>query len=114
MEEVLKLADEDFSGLCFVNLVDFDSLWGHRRDTKGYALGLNEFDALLGRLLPKLDDNDALIITADHGCDPSDNSTDHTRECVPVLIYQKGRKAENLGTMEGFFRVGELVMSALT
>lgn len=107
MEEVLKLADEDFSGLCFVNLVDFDSLWGHRRDTKGYALGLNEFDALLGRLLPKLDDNDALIITADHGCDPAFTATtDHTREDVPMVLYSKALSPVSYGEVDSFSRIG--------
>ena len=114
MRVLSELAERDFSGLCFANLVEFDSSFGHRQDAVGYARAMSEFDAWLGGFLPKLTEDDMLIITADHGCDPSDNSTDHTRECVPVLIYQKGRKAENFGTMEGFFRVGELVMSALT
>ena len=113
MRVLSELAERDFSGLCFANLVEFDSNYGHRQDAVGYARAMSEFDAWLGGFLPKLTEDDMLIITADHGCDPSDDSTDHTRECVPVLIYQKGRKSENFGTREGFFHVGELVMSEL-
>ena len=108
MEKTAELAKRDFNGLCFVNLVDFDMLFGHRQDADGYAAALNEFDAWLGKFKNDLKTGDTLIITADHGCDPSDNSTDHTREYVPLLVYENGIEAENLGTLEGFFNIGRI------
>ncbi len=115
--EGMQVTDEllcrDFSGLCFVNLVEFDSHFGHRQDIDGYARALSQFDAWLGAFLPKLTEDDTLIITADHGCDPGDDSTDHTRENIPVLIYKKGCASENLGTREGFFHVGDEVLRLL-
>lgn len=87
MEQTIELADKDFKGFCFVNLVDFDALWGHRRDTEGYGRELEHFDELLGEFLPKLKEDDLLIITADHGNDPTYTGTDHTREKVPFLAY---------------------------
>ena len=87
MEQTLEIATKDFTGLCFVNLVDFDALWGHRRDPEGYANELEKFDVKLGQLLPMLKDDDLLIITADHGNDPTYTGTDHTREKVPFLAY---------------------------
>ncbi len=87
MEQTLDIADKDFTGLCFVNLVDFDALWGHRRDPLGYALEIEQFDVKLGLLLDKLTQEDLLIITADHGNDPTYTGTDHTREKVPFLAY---------------------------
>ena len=113
METALAMADRDFHGLCFINLVDFDMLYGHRQDVSGYAKALADFDAFLPSLLAKLGEEDALIITADHGCDPGDDSTDHTRECVPLLIYGKKIKPENLGTVEGFSAVGQTVAALL-
>ncbi len=107
MEVTSDIAKRDFSGLCFVNLVDFDMMFGHRQDADGYAMALNEFDSWLGGFVKELGDGDALIITADHGCDPSDNSTDHTREYVPFLVYGKNVTSENLGTIEGFSKIGE-------
>ena len=96
-------AAQDFEGLCFVNLVDFDMLYGHRRDVDGYAAALKEFDAWLGKFLPKLGQDDLLMITADHGCDPSYTATtDHTREFVPLLILGKQVQPVNLGTRESF------------
>ena len=109
-----SMLDKDFTGLCFINLVDFDMLYGHRQDAEGYALAMNEFDAWLGNFLPKLQDDDVLMITADHGCDPSDNSTDHTREEVPLLIYGKDIPAVNHGTLLGFDLVGECAWQLLT
>jgi len=106
MEKTAELSKRDFSGLCFVNLVDFDMLFGHRQDAAGYANALNEFDTWLGDFIKTLGDDDALIITADHGCDPSDDSTDHTREYVPFLVYGKCIESENLGTIEGFSAIG--------
>ncbi len=87
MEQTIEIAKRDFEGLCFVNLVDFDALWGHRRDVKGYAQELEKFDVKLGELLPLLRDDDLLLITADHGNDPTHTGTDHTREKVPFLAY---------------------------
>lgn len=87
MEQTIEIASQDFTGLCFVNLVDFDALWGHRRDVKGYAEELEKFDVKLGELLGALRADDLLIITADHGNDPTYTGTDHTREQVPFLAY---------------------------
>lgn len=92
MEQTIEIADRDFKGLCFVNLVDFDALWGHRRDPIGYGAELERFDAKLGELLPKLRDDDLLIITADHGNDPTYTGSDHTREKVPFLAYSPSMK----------------------
>lgn len=89
MEQTIEVADEAFRGLCFVNLVDFDALWGHRRNPVGYAKEIEMFDEKLGILLEKLDEDDLLIITADHGNDPTHTGTDHTREKVPFLAYSK-------------------------
>ena len=87
MEQTIELAGRDFTGLCFVNLVDFDAQWGHRRNVQGYAEELERFDVKLGQLLPLLRDDDLLILTADHGNDPTYKGTDHTREDVPFLAY---------------------------
>ena len=107
MEVTSEIAKRDFNGLCFTNLVDFDMLFGHRQDAEGYANALNEFDLWLSGFIKTLGEDDALIITADHGCDPSDESTDHTREYVPFLIYGKQITAENLGTLDGFSVIGK-------
>lgn len=87
MEQTIEIAKRDFEGLCYVNLVDFDALWGHRRDVNGYARELEKFDEKLGELLEILKEDDLLIITADHGNDPTHTGTDHTREKVPFLAY---------------------------
>lgn len=93
MEQTIEVAEnKDFTGLCFVNLVDFDALWGHRRDAKGYAAELERFDEKLGELLKVLKEEDLLILTADHGNDPTYTGTDHTREKVPFLAYSKSKK----------------------
>lgn len=92
MEQTIELADKDFTGLCFVNLVDFDALWGHRRDPIGYGREIEKFDEKLGILLDKLKEDDLLIITADHGNDPTYTGTDHTRERVPFLAYSPSMK----------------------
>ncbi len=114
MAITVQIAREDFSGLCFVNLVDFDSKWGHRRDASGYAEGLSRFDAWLAGFLPLLGAEDLLMITADHGCDPSfEKSTDHTREYVPLLMYGTGVTPKNYGTRETFADVGATVAQAL-
>lgn len=103
LSSLKKCLSENFEGLCFVNLVDFDMLYGHRNDAKGYALALNFFDEKLGEILNGLKNDDILMITADHGCDPGDISTDHTREYVPLLVYgSKVKKGVNLGVMKSF------------
>lgn len=107
------IAARDFHGLCFTNLVDFDMIYGHRNDVKGYADALCRFDAWLGDFLPCLLAEDMLIITADHGCDPSTPSTDHSREYTPLLIYGKGIKPINLGTRESFADISATVLEAL-
>lgn len=92
MEQTIEIAQRDFRGLCFVNLVDFDALWGHRRNPEGYAQELERFDEKLGELLPILGEDDLLIITADHGNDPTYTGTDHTREKVPFIAYSPSMK----------------------
>ncbi len=92
MEQTIEIAQKDFTGLCFVNLVDFDALWGHRRNPEGYARELEKFDVKLGELLPLLREDDLLIITADHGNDPTHTGTDHTREKVPFIAYSPSMK----------------------
>ena len=114
MEHTLHYADRDFHGLCFVNLVDFDMLYGHRRDIEGYANALSEFDAWLPKLLEKLGDEDLVMITADHGCDPAYTATtDHTREYVPLLVLGKGVKPVNLGTRTSFADIAATVAELL-
>ncbi len=103
MQKTLHLLQEDFSGLCFVNLVDFDMKYGHRRDVTGYAKALTAFDQQLTLFLKQMHDDDILMITADHGCDPRAAGTDHTREYVPYLVYGKKLSSGiNLGTKETF------------
>lgn len=92
MEQTIEISKKDFNGLCFVNLVDFDALWGHRRDVKGYAEEIEKFDKNLGVLLETLREDDLLILTADHGNDPTYTGTDHTREYVPFIAYAKQMK----------------------
>ena len=113
MAKAYELLDRDFHGLCFVNLVDFDMKYGHRQDAVGYAEALNAFDSWLGRSMPKLRPDDVLIITADHGCDPTDESTDHTREYVPFLMYGENIPEENLGTISGFDYISNTVCRLL-
>ncbi len=109
----ISMMERDFHGLCFINLVDFDMLYGHRQDTDGYAAALTEFDKAIPDMLARLNEDDCLIITADHGCDPGDESTDHTRECIPMLLYRKGEMGESLGTELGFERVGKTAAELL-
>ena len=113
IEVARELTKRDFHGLCFINLVDFDMLYGHRQDMDGYAKALSYFDAALPSMLENIGEDDLFIITADHGCDPSDESTDHTREYIPLFVYGNGIKAVNLGTRLGFSAVGQLVTDAL-
>lgn len=114
MAHTLDFAGEDFHGLCFVNLVDFDMLYGHRRDVDGYAAALSEFDAWLPSLLSRLGPEDAVLITADHGCDPAYTATtDHTREYVPLLILGPGILPVNLGTQSSFSCIAATVAELL-
>jgi len=114
MEHTLTFADQDFTGLCFVNLVDFDMLYGHRRDIDGYAAALAEFDAWLPKLLEKCGEEDLVMITADHGCDPAYTATtDHTREYVPLLILGKAVKPVNLGTRHSFADIAATITDLL-
>ena len=114
MEHTDRFAGEDFHGLCFVNLVDFDMLYGHRRDIDGYARALTEFDTWLGNFLPKLGPEDLVMITADHGCDPAYTATtDHTREYVPLLVLGQGVKPVNLGTRGSFADIAATVTELL-
>ena len=110
MNITYKMLEKDFKGLCFVNLVDFDMLYGHRRDIDGYAKAINEFDNWLSVFIPKMQDDDLLIITADHGCDPAYRGTDHTREQVPLLMYSKDIEPEKLGTIKGYNFISETVL----
>ena len=111
MNKTMDIAKSDFNGLCFVNLVDFDMVYGHRNDVEGYAKALSEFDRWLGDFLPVLKEDDLLIITADHGCDPATPSTDHSREYTPMLAYgKKLKQGVNLGTRESFADVGATIL----
>jgi len=110
MEQTIEIAGRDFTGLCYVNLVDFDALWGHRRNVEGYARELERFDEKLGELLPLLKEDDLLILTADHGNDPTHTGTDHTREKVPFLAYSPSM--EGAGTLpegESFALIGATI-----
>ena len=103
MKKILRLAEENFQGLCFVNLVDFDMKFGHRRDVEGYAQAMTIFDAELGKFLSRMRADDLLMITADHGCDPAAQGTDHTRENVPLILCgEKILSGVNLGTRKTF------------
>lgn len=114
MEHTTHYAAQDFHGLCFVNLVDFDMQFGHRRDIDGYANALTEFDTWLGSFLPTLGEDDLVMITADHGCDPAyAATTDHTREYVPLLVLGKQVKPVNLGTRKSFADIAATVTELL-
>ena len=112
IERTLAYLDQEFEGLCFVNLVDYDMLYGHRNDVDGYARALTYFDGRLPQILDKLGEEDILMITADHGCDPGYTvSTDHSREHTPFLMYGKPVTPGNLGTRETFADIGATVLS---
>lgn len=113
IKKTIQMAGRDFNGLCFVNLVDFDTEFGHRNNVDGYAENLSTIDKYIGKLLKLLTEEDVLIITADHGCDPATESTDHSRENVPVLVYQKGEQSKNLGTLNSFTEIGKIATNAL-
>ena len=110
LEVVNQLIERDFDGLCFVNLVDFDSKYGHRNDVLGYTTALNEFDDWLFKAIKNLKESDVIMITADHGCDPSTPSTDHSREYVPLLIFGSNvKKGANLGERESFSDIAKTI-----
>lgn len=110
MEQTIEIAAREFTGLCFTNLVDFDALWGHRRNVAGYARELEKFDVLLGQLLNVLRKDDLLILTADHGNDPTYTGTDHTREQVPFLAYSPSMKqGKDLGVSDTFAVIGATI-----
>lgn len=110
MNKVINLVKEDFTGLAFLNLVDFDALYGHRRNPKGYAQAIIDFDLQLNKLMNLLKKDDLLMITADHGNDPTYKGTDHTRENVPLLIYSKNlTHPKNLGLLSGFTTIGATI-----
>ena len=110
-DKSVEIMKHSFNGLCFINLVDFDMVYGHRNNLEGYARALTDFDKRLGEMLPLLGEDDMLIITADHGCDPSTPSTDHSREYTPMVAYgAKIREGVNLGTRETFADIGATVL----
>lgn len=114
MNKTINMVKEDFSGLCFTNLVDFDTFYGHRNDINGYARSMTEFDVQLGEMIDVLKEDDVVIITADHGCDPSSTSTDHTREYTPMIIF--GNNVEggiNLSTRNSFADIGSTIVDYL-
>lgn len=111
MQKILEFCDRDFNGLCFANLCDTDQLYGHRNDVVGYAKALMEIDKFLPNLMQKLRDDDILIVTADHGCDPTTPSTDHSREYIPCMIYSKQfLSGQNLGTLHGFDNIADFIL----
>ena len=111
IDKTLAWMERDFEGLCFVNLVDYDMLYGHRNDVDGYAKALTYFDERLPEILGKPREDDILMITADHGCDPSTPSTDHSREYTPLVMVGKGIPAgRNFGTRETFADIGATVL----
>ncbi|MDE5592381.1 MAG: phosphopentomutase, partial [Clostridiales bacterium] len=111
MQVAKAMQNKDFTGLCFVNLVDFDMKYGHRNDVAGYAAAATEFDRFLPSFIGDMRDDDVLIITADHGCDPATPSTDHSREYTPMLIYGKHIKSGvNLGVRGSFADIGATVL----
>lgn len=111
IQRTLEYLDKDFEGLCFINLVDYDMLYGHRRDVEGYARALTEFDEKLKLILDKMKSEDLLMITADHGCDPAyTRSTDHTREYTPLLMYGQNLAPGNMGTRKTFADIGATVL----
>lgn len=113
MKIALDALNKNFEGLCFVNLVDFDMLYGHRQDIDGYAKAFSEFDEWLPSFTERMNKDDILIITADHGCDPGDESTDHSREYVPLIVYGENVKPQNVGTLGTFAGIASFVTEYL-
>lgn len=114
IDKTLEFIRKEFSGIIFTNLIDFDMKYGHRNDVEGYAGALLRFDARVGEILRELDDRDILFITADHGCDPTTESTDHSREYVPLLVYgRRLKRGVNLGTRESFADLAQTISEIL-
>lgn len=114
INETIKALKDDFKGLIFTNLVDFDMMFGHRNDVEGYGNALKYFDDRLPEIMDNLRDDDLLIITADHGCDPTTPSTDHSREYIPLILYNKNiKKNNNLGTLETYACIGKTILDLL-
>ncbi len=113
MEAILEIQKKPFTGLCFLNLVDFDMVYGHRENIDGYAAAIADFDRWLPTFLSGMEETDLLLITADHGCDPGDGSTDHTREYVPLLVYGKNVRSSPLGTRDTFADIAATVWEYL-
>ena len=109
MAGTLRLLEQDFEGLCFTNLVDFDMVYGHRNDVDGYAKAFAEFDTWLATFIEGMKDTDLLLITADHGCDPKTKSTDHSREYTPIIAYSKNGKSSNLSIRKTFADIGKTI-----
>ena len=114
MAKSMEYLKKDFKGICFINLVDFDMVYGHRNNVEGYTQALNTVDKELGDFLAGMRENDVLMITADHGCDPSTPSTDHSREYTPLIVTGKNIKENvNLGTRKTFADIGKTVCELL-
>ena len=109
MNITIKLQEKDFTGLCFVNLVDFDALWGHRRDAQGYAKEIELFDRQLGEFMKNMKEDDLVMLTADHGNDPTYTGTDHTRELIPLLMYSPSLKGSGLLLEDSFGSIGKTI-----
>ena len=109
MNKYIAYADKDFNGLAYINLVDFDALYGHRRNPIGYKKALEEFDVQLGQLMAKMGDDDLIMVTADHGNDPTFPGSDHTREYVPLLIYGTKLKGGKIDIRESFADIGATI-----
>ena len=111
IDKTIEWMKQDFEGLCFTNLVDYDMLYGHRNDVDGYAAALTYFDERMTEILALLRDEDILMVTADHGCDPSTASTDHSREYIPLVIAGRPVKpGTNIGTRSGFADIGKTIL----
>lgn len=110
INKTIEVMKKDFNGLLFTNLVDFDMMYGHRNDVEGYANAISEFDSKIPELLENLNEDDLLILTADHGCDPTTQGTDHTREQIPIIVYGKKMKVVDLGVRDSFSDIGKTVL----
>ncbi len=110
INKTIDLIKKDFEGLIFTNLVDFDMMYGHRNDVLGYGNAISEFDSKIPEILSEMKDSDLLILTADHGCDPTTPGTDHTREQIPVIVYSHKGKASDLGTRDSFTDIGKTIL----
>lgn len=110
INKTIEVMKKDFNGLLFTNLVDFDMMYGHRNDVEGYANAISEFDSKIPELLENLNEDDLLILTADHGCDPTTQGTDHTREQIPLIVYGKNMKVVDLGVRNSFSDIGKTVL----